>query len=123
MTFLVDENMPALARIRLGARGHRVLDIRGTDLEGSPDVTLIELAAREQAVILTTDRDFFHTLPLRYPGHRGIAVIALRRPNTAAIPAALDRVLPELEAEPPIGRSYLVTDGRIYLRQPPPPAG
>jgi len=36
-------------------------------------------------VFLTTDRDFFHTIPHIHDKHAGIIVIALRQPNRSTI--------------------------------------
>jgi predicted nuclease of predicted toxin-antitoxin system len=114
---LLDENFPASARAYLEARGHTVLDVRGTPMEGSPDEALVDLAIDRDAVILTTDRDFFHTLPLRRPDHLGMVVIALKRPNATAILASLARVLPAVESATAPRGSYLVTDRAIFLRE------
>jgi|GEM_PF-3423437 len=85
-------------------------------MEGSSDDELMELAVRENAIVLTTDRDFHHTVPLTHPQHPGVTVVALRRPNAVAILAALERILTELERADPSGRSYLIADGSVYVR-------
>lgn len=44
MKFFLDENFPKSALHFLESRGHDVLDIRGTEQEGSTDMELFELA-------------------------------------------------------------------------------
>lgn len=89
MKFLLDENFPKSAERLLGELGHEVLDIRGTALQGTDDLTLFEIAQRNEAVLLTTDRDFYHTISLLFEDHFGVVVIALKQPNRQAILARL----------------------------------
>ena len=85
MNFLLDENFPKAAERLLVELGHHVIDIRGTELQGTDDLRLFEFAQEHEAVLLTTDRDFYHTVPIRYSSHFGIVVIALKQPNRTAI--------------------------------------
>lgn len=93
MRFLLDENFPKAAIGFLESKGHEAFDVRGTAKEGIPDSELFRLAQSLEAVILTTDRDFFHTLPHLHENHRGIVVVALRQPNRAAILSRLEWLL------------------------------
>lgn len=93
MIFLLDENFPKSAEKLLADLGHSVIDIRGTELEGADDVHLFELAQQNNAILLTTDRDFYHTVPLIYEQHAGVIVIALKQPNRSAILARLNWVI------------------------------
>ena len=89
MKFLLDENFPKSAELQLTKQGHEVLDIRGTALQGANDQQLFDLAQQNQAILLTTDRDYYHTIPLQYVEHYGVIVIALKQPNRKSI---LDRL-------------------------------
>jgi len=89
MKFLLDENFPKSAQPILEEMGHEVIDIRGTPDEGADDSTLFDIAQAATAVVITTDRDFYHTVPLLYTTHCGVIVIALKQPNRQAI---LDRL-------------------------------
>ncbi len=75
MRFFLDENFPKQAASVLKAKGHEVFDIRGTSQEGAPDASIFKLAQEKSAVFLTTDKDFFHTVPLQFPEHCGIIVV------------------------------------------------
>ncbi len=81
MTFLLDENIPKSAIEIIGDYGHSVIDIRGTEHEGSSDEEIFNFAQNKKAVVITTDRDFFHTISSLYENHYGIIVITLRQPN------------------------------------------
>ena len=54
------------------------------------DETVFRKAKDFGAVLLTTDRDFFHTIPHLHDTHCGVIVIALRQPNRAAILSRLE---------------------------------
>jgi len=112
MRFLLDENFPRAAADFLTERGHSVFDPRGTDLEGGADSELVEEAIRQRAVLLTTDRDFFHTLRHLYPEHCGLVVIALRQPNRAAILERLEWLLDNVPVDQLVGRAFQLRDHR-----------
>jgi hypothetical protein len=85
MKFFLDENFPKAAVGLLRERGHECADIRGTNQEGSEDTTIFRIAQRQAAVFLTTDRDFFHTVPHIEYVHHGVVVFALRQPDRKSI--------------------------------------
>ena len=94
MKFFLDENFPIPATEILTSRGHEVFDIRSTELEGLTDTKIFELAQAEGAIFLTTDRDFFHTIPFLNQKHNGIIVVTLRQPNRRGI---IDKLLYALD--------------------------
>ena len=71
--------------------GHDVRDVRGTAEQGLSDKDLWEIAAREQRLLVTTDRGFFTH---RDCEHAGILIVRLRQPNRKRIH---DRVLQALD--------------------------
>lgn len=120
MTFLLDENFPKSASDLLQANGHECVDIRGTELEGANDTTLIEEAQKRNAVILSTDRDFYHTLRLQYPDHAGLIVIALRKPNRQAILERLAWLLENVAADQFPKRAFQLRDSTCAAQPPLP---
>ena len=82
MKILVDENIPLMTVSRLKALGHDVQDIRGTPEEGMSDLSLWELAQREQRLLVTTDKGF---AAKRAESHWGILIVRLRQPNRTRI--------------------------------------
>jgi len=85
MNFFLDENFPKSTTTLLHKRGNTVFDIRSTDLEGSDDKVISEIAQERNSIFLTTDKDFFHTIPYLYDQHCGVIIIALRHPNRRSI--------------------------------------
>lgn len=110
MTFLLDENFPKSARTLLEERSHMIIDFRIDGVVGADDSEVIRLAQRSNAVILTTDRDFFHTLGRQYPDHHGIIVIALKKPTRSLILARLLWLLDHIDAAEIPGRAFQLRD-------------
>ncbi len=110
MKFFFDENFPKAARGLLLDRGHEYYDTRGTEHEGAADSYIVEEAQRMGAVILTTDRDFFHTLSYQYPDHAGIIVIALKQPSRSAILERLNWFLDSIAEKHLSARAFQLRD-------------
>lgn len=85
MKFFLDENFPRKASEILTEAGFEVFDIRGTAEEGLSDDAIFKKAIKIGAVFLTTDKDFYHTIPHLYSNHSGIIVINLSQPNSSSI--------------------------------------
>ena len=81
MKFFLDENFPKNAAKLLIENAHSVFDIRGTSDEGPEDVDIFQMAQEKEATFLTTDKDYFHTIPHLYESHYGVIVITLSQPN------------------------------------------
>ena len=118
MNFLLDENFPKSARAVLERLGHEVFDFRRLGIIGSPDEEIMRMAFENAATVLTTDRDYFHTLGRRYPNHYGIVVIALRQPNRHLIVSRLEWFLVHIDAEWIESRTFQPRD-RTWMVYPP----
>jgi predicted nuclease of predicted toxin-antitoxin system len=118
MKFFLDENFPKAAASVLEGLGHEVFDLRGTGREGSPDAEIFTDAQLQGAVFLTTDRDFFHTIPHLHAEHHGVVVIALRQPNRAAILEKLCWLLNRLRPTDFANRTIQLRD-RSWIAIPP----
>jgi predicted nuclease of predicted toxin-antitoxin system len=117
MRFFLDENFPKAAAGMLYEMGHEVFDLRGTDREGSPDDDLFAEAQQHGAVFLTTDRDFFHTIPHLHAQHSGVIVIALRQPNRQSILEKLSWVLKRFAPDDYANRTIQLRD-RTWIAVP-----
>ena len=118
MRFLLDENFPRSAIALLEQGGHMVFDFRGTSEEGIEDLAVFEKACVLDAVLLTTDRDFFHTIPHLFNSHPGVVVVALRQPNRDAILSRLKWFLGQVSETSFRNRSFQLRDG-TWLCFPP----
>jgi predicted nuclease of predicted toxin-antitoxin system len=115
MLFFLDENFPKRAIPFLNAQGHETLDLRGSGQEGLADSLIFTLAQEKGAVFLTTDRDFFHTVPFLYSEHHGIIVIALSKPNGPAILEKLAMALAHIEKNKIDSHCLLLTDTKMVF--------
>jgi predicted nuclease of predicted toxin-antitoxin system len=117
MRFFLDENFPVATVKLLQGLGHEVSRALDHYPPGASDLSLFEHAQRQAAIFLTTDKDFFHTVPFLIL-HRTAPVIAitLDQPNRQRILNRLQAVLalPDLDADPQA--VYLVTNTRIVRR-------
>lgn len=118
MRFFLDENFPKSATERLEALGHEVFDLRGISREGCNDQDIFAEAQDRNAIFLTTDRDFFHTIPHLFDHHAGVVVIALRQPNREGILAKLDWILNKLSPSDFLNRTIQLRD-HTWIAVPP----
>ena len=118
MRFLLDENFPRSVAAVLSEKGHEAVDLRSIGLLGASDAVVAEKAIETGAVILTTDRDFFHTVPNIYAEHSGVVVIALRQPSRPRITQRLEWFLDNVREEHWKNRVFQLRD-TTWLTRPP----
>jgi len=109
MKFLLDENFPVSVAEAIASAGHEAVSFGEACQSGDDDETVFSTAQRLGAVILTSDRDFYHTVPLLHPIHCGIVVVALRQPNRRAIRERVEWFLDNFE-EPLNNRVFILRD-------------
>lgn len=119
MNFFLDENFPRPALAQLQSAGHTAAHALEIFPPGAADDQLFAHAQQQHAIFVTTDKDFFHTVPLTFPGHRGAMVITLRRPNRDELLRRLSDALAALGERTLDNAVWLITDTRIYSRQKP----
>jgi predicted nuclease of predicted toxin-antitoxin system len=117
MKFFLDENFPRPALTQLQSAGHSAAHALEIFPPGTPDDQLFAHAQKERAIFITTDKDFFHTVPLTFAKHHGAIVITLRRPNREELLRRLADALAALGERKLDDSVWLVTDTRIYSRQ------
>ena len=117
MTFLLDENFPGASGLLLTAKGHTLLAFRNLGTPGASDEVVLATAQQHSAILLTTDRDFFHTLGRKARGHCGTVVIALKKPCRQAILSKLEWFLQHFTLEQIAGRAFQLRD-QIWMVYP-----
>ena len=115
MKFLLDENFPRSSADFIESCGHEAIHFDEACKSGDDDEAVFATAQRLGATILTSDRDFYHTVPLLHPTHAGIVVVALRQPNRAAINGRLKWFMENIE-EPLANRVFVLRDFSYRLR-------
>jgi hypothetical protein len=74
------------------------------------------LTRKSKRLFVTTDKDFFHTIPLAFERHCGVMVITLRKPNRADLLRRLADALVLLGERNLDNTVWLVTEARIRSR-------
>ena len=117
MNFFLDENFPKSAQSYLAQRRHSCLDVRDYLPQGTDDRVVFLLAQEHRAILLTTDKDFYHTIPFLHPSHHGVVVFSLHQPNRQAI---LRRLQWFLDYAPASMRDtvYLLRDRTFVVNAP-----
>lgn len=117
MNFFLDENFPRPALAQLQSAGHTAVHALTVFPPGTADEDLFAHAQQEHAIFVTTDKDFFHTVPLTFARHHGAMVITLRRLNRNELLCRLSDALAVLGKRTLDDTVWLITDTRIYSRQ------
>ncbi len=81
MRFLADENIPVWTIGKLCEIGHDIIPLINIATRGIPDAIVLDIAIREQRILLTSDADFCNTLLYPPEKHYGIIVFRLHQPN------------------------------------------
>jgi predicted nuclease of predicted toxin-antitoxin system len=114
MNFLADQNFPRTCEPLLKKSGHTLSDVVYDPKAGLSDTWLFGEAQRLKAVLPTTDKDFFHTVPWLFAEHAGAIVINLRKPNRVEILAKLEWALEFLNSHSIENHVLLLRDNRAY---------
>jgi len=117
MKFFLDENFPRTALAFLESAGHSASHALHHFPPGTADAILFAHAQEQSAVFISTDRDFFHTIPLAFEQHQGAIVITLRKPNRADLLRRLADALAQLGQRELKNMTWLVTETRIRSRR------
>ncbi|MCK4799284.1 MAG: DUF5615 family PIN-like protein [Spirochaetes bacterium] len=115
MKILLDENFPKKSVSLLEKYGFEIIDIRGTKSEGLQDKKIFDIAIKEKALFLTTDKDFYHTIHFNNKPHKGIVVITLSQPNAINIIEKLDWFLKTFSNENFNNKCYLINNNKCKI--------
>ena len=122
MRFLVDQNLAFAICQPLASVGHDVVHAQSVSLDRADDAEILEYAARERRVIISSDTDFGALLAASRS--RGPSVVLTRAVSTlpvgelaSLLVANLSAVAEELEA----GAIVAVTASAIRVRKLPLP--
>jgi predicted nuclease of predicted toxin-antitoxin system len=110
MHIFIDENIPKITAIELDSKGHHVIDIRGTNLEGSDDNQVWEMAQTNGCLLITTDKGFNKH---RFESHHGILIICLRQPNQFKIHQRIISALENTDENYWLGQLIIIRDNTI----------
>jgi predicted nuclease of predicted toxin-antitoxin system len=114
MRFLADENFPGNAVAKFQAAGHDIVWVH-TVTPGSKDEDILRLAAREQRIILTFDKDFGELARRAgLPASSGIVLFRVPMPTSADVGTTL---LARISERADWGGHFSVIEpGRVRMR-------
>ena len=119
MRILANENFPLDAVVSLRTDGHDVLWVR-TEAPGISDVEVLDLARRDNRLIVTFDKDFgelaFHA---HLPVASGVILFRLRAASAAQIAKFVSSVL--MSRDDWLGSFAVIDNFRIRIRPLPSP--
>ena len=120
MRFLVDNALsPTVARV-LGSAGHDAVHVRDRGLQAASDSEVVDLAEREDRIVVSADTDFGTILTLRDVAHPSFILFrgdVERRPEQQA--TVLLNTLPQLQSALESGAIVVLTGTRIRIRSLP----
>ena len=114
MRFLADENIHAALVKWLRSAGHDVI-YAAESLSGDPDEVLLEIARREERILVTDDKDFGDLVFHRRLTSQGILLIRLSSPRIEdrlrRLAEIWGAIAPHLE-----GRFVVLGDKKVRIR-------
>lgn len=117
MDYLINENIPAAVVSALRGQGHDVTWIR-TTAPGLSDVEVLEIAQKENRILITFDKDFGElAFRLGLPAQCGVVLFRISMPSSRYIARM---VIIALESRNDwIGHFTVIEDDRIRMRPLP----
>ena len=91
--FLTDENIATSVVHAIRNSGFYVKDVKEENLHGTSDEEIINLANKEDLVIITHDKDFGKIIANHLVRHNGVILIRLKKQNPANTKKAILNVL------------------------------
>ena len=93
MKFLTDENIATSVVYALRHAGFDVKDIKEEKLFGVSDKEILQLASKENRIIITHDKDFAQILSSAKISHKGVILLRLKNQNPTNVAQILLKTL------------------------------
>jgi len=119
MRFLADVGISRSTAADLRRHGHDVTHLREVELHRLPDDEILEMAGREQRIVLTFDLDFGDLLAAGSHAFPSVVIFRLQDQTPASVTPKLLDLLREREADLLAGAVVIVEDRRYRLRRLP----
>lgn len=118
LRWLTDENIPRPIIRFLREQGHDVKDARESGLEGAQDYLLIELARKEQRILITTDKGFSNIIAYTPGTHAGIVVLRMKKPTGKGLTALFRKFIETYDLSLVSGSLIIIGEKKIRRRNP-----
>ena len=115
MIFVTDANIPRQITERLRTDGHTVIPVSDMEL-GLPDEVVLEIANREQAVLITADTDFGELIFRESRAAVGVILLRLGSISTAQRGAIVSAAI-EQHGDGLSGSFTVISPGQVRIRR------
>lgn len=117
MKLLTDENIALTVLKILRQQGRDVKDVKEESLQGSTDRVLIEIAKRDDRVIVTHDKDFGNLFHQPAIEHQGVVILRLKSHQPLHVAKVLENFLSSTIASKVRGSIMVVTEELITIHK------
>ncbi|MBI2452495.1 DUF5615 family PIN-like protein [Candidatus Pacearchaeota archaeon] len=93
MKFITDENIAASVAHKIRKQGFDVKDIKEEKLYGISDKKIIDVAVKENRIIITRDKNFWNIINDANVLHKGIIFVRCRKQNPEIVSNKLLNIL------------------------------
>lgn len=111
MDFLTDENIAIGVVKFLRSRGHDVKDVKESGLIGKSDINILEVAKKENRIVITHDKDFADLAKNPNNKHKGIIIIRLFDQSPKNAIDALTKLLKAYSSDKIKGSIIILREG------------
>ncbi len=115
MKILVDENIAWRTTDALRKNGHDVLSVHEAGLSGSSDEIILEIAVKQQRIVLTHDKDFGGLIHDLSQPLCGVVLIRLRNQHPDNVIKNLLPFLTKIKESQIQNRLVVLQEGRVRI--------
>ena len=91
MRFLIDNALSPIVAQRLVEAGYDAIHVRDRGQQSAADIELVDLATREERIVVSADTDFGTILALRQASRPSLLAVEWKRASLVAMRAFLRR--------------------------------
>jgi len=118
MKVVLDEDIPCSFGEVFEKLGSLVIDIHDTPLRGFPDEEIFRFAQREQAILVTSDKDFLIFVSVLKYRHQGLVIIRFpSRLSIAIRKQQLHKLLLQISPEDITGNIAVIRSSDIRIKK------
>jgi predicted nuclease of predicted toxin-antitoxin system len=119
MRFLADMGVSRSTAQRLREGGHEVAHLSELGMGRLPDQEILDLASREDRIVLTFDLDFTDLLAAGVHHRQSVVIFRMKNQTPAAVTPRILALVAERARELQEGTILIVEDARYRLRRLP----
>lgn len=115
MKLKIDENLPIDVASLLNSLGHQAETVYSENLQGKPDLIIMNMCRQENRVLMTLDNDFSNIIAYPPGSYEGIIVVKVPEQSKTAVMKVISKCIPKLDMFES-GQLWIVDQNRIRVR-------